>query len=113
VSFFGDGVSEIDARLGAVGVERRIGLVTPHFMAAVAAVAASDLVTTISAAFAGRFAESFDLILKPPPFDDTLVMTAVATGLRAADPALQWFSKVLSEEAEAAYAPSGAAATPG
>ncbi len=58
VSFFGDGVSEIDALLGAAGVERRIGLVTPHFMAAIAAVAASDLVTTISAAFAGRFAQS-------------------------------------------------------
>ncbi len=105
VSFFGDGLSEIDARLGAAGVERRIGLVTPHFMATVAAVAASDLVTTISAAFAGRFAESLDLVLKPPPFDDTLDMTAVMTRLRAADPALQWFTKVLREEAEAAYAP--------
>ncbi len=105
VSFFGDGLSEIDARLGAAGVERRIGLVTPHFMATVAAVAASDLVTTISAAFAARFAPNFDLVLKPPPFDDALDMTVVSTRLRAADPVLQWFRRVLREEASDVYAP--------
>ena len=104
VSFFGDGVSEIDARLSAAGVERRIGLTTPHFMAAVAAVAASDLVTTISAAFAARFARDLDLVLKPPPFDDALEMTAVWTRLRAADPALTWLRKILREVAIAAYA---------
>ena len=104
VSFFGDGVSEIDARLSAAGVERRIGLTTPHFMATVAAVAETDLVTTISAAFAARFAAQFDLVLKPPPFDDALETTAVSTRLRAADPALIWFRKILREVATAAYA---------
>ncbi len=104
VSFFGDGVSEVDARLGAAGVERRIGLTTPHFMATVAAVATSDLVTTISAAFAARFAAHLDLVLKPPPFDDALDMTAVSTRLRVADPALIWFRKILREVATAAYA---------
>ena len=78
-------------------------------MAAVAAVAASDLVTTISAAFAERFAASLGLLLKPPPFDDALDMTAVMTRLRAADPALQWFSRLLREEAAAAYAAPGIA----
>ncbi len=73
-----------DARLSTAGVERRIGLPTPHFTAAVAA--ASDLVTTISAAFAARFAPELDLVLKPPPFDDAPEMTAVCTRLRAADP---------------------------
>ncbi len=43
VAFFGDRVSEIDARLAAAGVERRIALTTPHFMATIAAVAGSDL----------------------------------------------------------------------
>lgn len=105
VSFFGDGVSDIDARLGAAGIERRVALVTPHFMAAVAAVAASDLVTTISAAFAGRFADVLGLVLKPPPFDDALEMTTVFTRLRAADPALAWFRRLLREEAAVAYAP--------
>ena len=103
VSVFGDGVSEIDARLAAAGVERRIGLTTPHFMATIAAVAASDLVTTISVAFAAQFAAQLDLVLKPPPFDDGLEMTAVSTRLRAADPALIWFRKILREAATEAY----------
>jgi len=104
VAFFADGVSEIDARLAAAGVERRIALTSPYFMAAVAAVAASDLVTTISAAFARRFAGALDLVLRPPPFDDALDMTMVGMKLRAADPAMQWFRRVLREEAAAAYA---------
>ncbi len=103
VAFFADGVSEIDARLAAAGVERRIALTSPYFMAAVAAVAASDLVTTISAAFARRFAGALDLVLRAPPFDDALDMTIVGMKLRAADPAMQWFRRVLREEATAAY----------
>jgi DNA-binding transcriptional LysR family regulator len=103
VSFFGDGVSEIDARLAAAGVERRIALTTPYFMATIEAVAGSDLVTTISAAFARHFADALDLILSEPPFPDALELTAVGTRLRAADPAMQWFRRVLREEAAAAY----------
>ena len=107
VAFFADGLSEIDARLAAAGVERRIALTTPYFMAAIAAVAASDLVTTISAAFASRFAAPLDLVLRAPPFDDALNLTVVATKLRAADPVMQWFRKVLREEAAAAYGTAG------
>ncbi len=103
VSFFGDGASEIDARLSAAGLERRIALTTPHFMATITAVAMSDLVTTLSAAFAGRFAAALDLVLKAPPFDDALDVTAILTRLRAADPVLQWFLRILSEESAAAY----------
>ena len=96
-------MSDIDARLSAAGVERRIGLTTPHFMATIAAVAESNLVTTISAAFAARFAAQLNLVLNPPPFDDALEMTAVSTRLRAADPALIWFRKILREVATIAY----------
>jgi DNA-binding transcriptional LysR family regulator len=103
VAFFADGLSEIDARLTAAGLERRIALTTPRFMATIAAVAASDLVSTISAAFARRFAEPFGLVLREPPFDNALDLTAVAMRLRAGDPAIQWFRKVLSEEAAVVY----------
>ena len=58
---------------------------------------------SISAAFAARFAETLGLILKPPPFDDALETTIVSTRLRAADPVLQWFRKLLGEEAAAVY----------
>ncbi len=110
VAFFGDGVSEIDARLAAAGVERRIALTTPHFMAAIAAVAGSDLVTTISESFARRFAGALDLVLREPPFPHDLELTAVATRLRAADPAMQWFRRLLREEAAAIYGERGASA---
>ncbi len=104
VAFFGDGVSDTDARLAAAGLERRIALTTPHFMATVAAVAGSDLVTTISAAFARRFAAALDLVLSQPPFPDRLELTTVGLRLRAADPAMQWFRRMLREEAAAVYA---------
>lgn len=42
VALLGDGHSELDALLAAAGVSRRIALVTPHFMAALAAVAATE-----------------------------------------------------------------------
>ncbi len=103
VAFFGDGVSEIDAALAAAGVERRIALTTPHFMATIAAVAASDMVTTISWAFARRFAEPLGLVLRPTPLPDALDITVVALRLRAADSTLQWFRRVLREEAAAIY----------
>jgi DNA-binding transcriptional LysR family regulator len=103
VAFFGDSLSEIDARLAAFGVERRIMLTTPHFMATIAAVAASDLVTTISAVFARRFAAALGLLLKTPPFDDALELTVVGTRRRAADPAMQWFRRLLRQEAAAVY----------
>ena len=103
VAFFGDGVSEIDAALAAAGVERRIALTTPHFMATIAAVAASDLITTISRAFARRFAEPLGLVLRKPPMPDALDVLVVMLRLRAADPALKWFRRVLREEAGRAY----------
>ena len=110
VSFFGDGLSEVDARLAAAGLSRRIALTTPYFMGAISAVAETDLVTTISAAFARRFAGSFGLVLREPPFDDTLEMTVVGLRLRLSDAAMQWFRRILRETAEAAYAEAPPAA---
>jgi DNA-binding transcriptional LysR family regulator len=103
VGLFGDGLSEIDARLATEGVERRIALTTPNFMGTLAAVAATDLVTTLSATFARRFAGALDLVLREPPFDDDLELTVVGTTLRAADPAVLWFRELLREEAAAVY----------
>jgi DNA-binding transcriptional LysR family regulator len=108
VAFFGDGVSEIDAALAAAGIERRIVLTTPHFMAAVAAVSQSDCITTISRGFARRFAEPLGLVLRRPPLPDTLEATIVGMRLRAADPALKWFREMLREEAAVVYGEEGA-----
>ena len=111
VSLLGDGRSELDAILAAAGVTRRIALTTPHFMAALAAVAATDLVTTISRTFARRFAEGFGLVLKDPPFAQIdLTTTIVWSRVRAGDPLLGWMRGVLRQAAQSLEAaPSGVA----
>lgn len=102
IALLGDGQSEIDAQLAAAGVQRRIALVTPHFTAALAAVSETDMVTTISASFARRFAAPFDLVLKPPPLaSDSLGLTIVWSHLRDSDPLLAWFRGVLADVAAA------------
>ena len=103
VAFFGDGVSEIDARLAAAGVERRIALTTPAFHG-------DDRRGRGAAISSPRFPRlrpplrrALDLVLRQPPFPDALELTVVATRLRAADPAMQWFRRLLREEAAAVY----------
>ena len=103
VSIFGDGRSEIDAKLAQAGVSRRIFLATPHFMAALAAVAQCDCVTTLSRSLAARFAATFGLVLKVPPFGDApFTDTLVTAAARANDPALVWFCGLAREAAAAA-----------
>ncbi len=100
VSLLGDGLSEIDARLAAHGVSRRLALVTPYFSAALAATARSDCVTTISAAFARRFAEPMGLILRDPPFADiTFGVTLVCAERLSADPLVGWIKRLFRQAA--------------
>ena len=101
ISIFGDAGSELDAQLAQFGVTRRMALVTPHFMAALAAVAQTDMVTTQSRVFASRFSETFDLVLKDPPVPNLdLDLTIVWSHVRAADPVLAWLRKVIGEVAK-------------
>jgi DNA-binding transcriptional LysR family regulator len=105
IALLDDGRSEIDGILAAAGVIRRVALVTPHFTAALAVVAATDMVTTISEAFARRFAADFDLTIKQPPFANTeMRMTLVWSHVRDSDPLLIWFRELLREIAAPVYA---------
>ncbi|MFZ4120640.1 MAG: LysR family transcriptional regulator [Caulobacterales bacterium] len=100
IAILGDGQSDLDTILAAAGVRRRIALVTPHFAAALAAVSSSDLVTTVSRTFAKRFAATFDLCLRKPPFEDiSLDMTLVWSGVRGSDPVLAWVRGLIREVA--------------
>ena len=113
IAIFGDGQSELDALLAAAGVSRRIALATPHFTAALAAVAATDMVTTISRAFAARFAAALDLSLREPPFAETgMAMTLVWSHVRARDPLLAWLRALIGDVAGLAYAGESAAGEP-
>jgi DNA-binding transcriptional LysR family regulator len=101
ISILGDAGSEMDAQLAKFGVTRRMALVTPHFIAALAAVSKTDMVTTLSRVFATRFADTFDLILKEPPVPNLdLDLTIVWSHVRAADPVLAWLRKVIGEVAK-------------
>jgi DNA-binding transcriptional LysR family regulator len=110
VALLGDGQSEIDARLAEAGIARRIAFTSPHFMAALACVGATDCVTTISAALARRFADTFGLVLVEPPFvDPSLMLTLVGSALRSHDPALGWLRAHIRAAARDAYEPGMAA----
>jgi DNA-binding transcriptional LysR family regulator len=98
ISIFGDSGSDLDAQLARLGVKRRIALVTPHFIAALAAVSQTDMATTLSRVFARRFADQYGLVLKEPPLPNLdLELTLVWSAVRAADPVLAWVRTVIKE----------------
>ena len=100
VALIGDGQSEIDTVLAAAGVSRHIAVVTPHFMAALAVVAQTDFVTTISVALARRFADTLNLEVREPPFVNTLLQTTlVSSYVRASDPFLAWVRAIVRDVA--------------
>lgn len=101
VSIFGDGTSDIDARLAKAGVVRRIGLSTPHFMATLATVAATDMVATTSLVFARSYAASYHLRVQELPFlDIRLTATIIGSAVRMNDPVIRWFCAVVKEISE-------------
>jgi DNA-binding transcriptional LysR family regulator len=109
IAIRGDEDSEIDAALASRGLARRIVLRTPHFMAALAAVGASDAVTTVSATLARRFAPTFGLSLVETPLAALpLQLSLVGTSARASDPALRWLKRQIREAAEEVYGRSAA-----
>lgn len=102
IGIMGDGISELDAQLALRGVTRRIALTTPHFMAALAAVSSSDMVTTVSENFAKRFAKQFNLRLRTPPLKNiSLNPTLVWNQLRSSDKVLAWVRGVMQDVCKA------------
>jgi len=104
ITIRGDDESEIDGALAQQGLTRRIALRTPHFMAALAAVAATDAATTISATLARRFAREFGLVVKETPLASIpMQLTLIGVAARAADPGLRWLKQRVREAAREAY----------
>jgi DNA-binding transcriptional LysR family regulator len=100
ISLLNDNRSDLDAALAAQGVRRRIAMTTPHFMAALTAVSATDMVTTVSRALAQRFAETLRLTLREPPIENAdLTLTLVWSQLRAGDRFLEWMRDVIRDAA--------------
>ncbi len=96
----GEGDAFIEAILAARGIGFRVGLSTPTFMGALAVVASTDLVTTMSATFARHFAPVLGLELQDAPLPESrLQITLVCSHVRAADPFLIWFKALVQEVA--------------
>jgi DNA-binding transcriptional LysR family regulator len=105
IGIMGDGISELDAELALHGIKRRIALTTPHFIAALAAVSTSDMVTTISESFAKRFAAEFKLSYCTPPLNNiTLNSILVWNQVRGSDKVLKWLRGVVKDVAQEVYA---------
>jgi DNA-binding transcriptional LysR family regulator len=103
VSIFGDGQTDVDARLAKVGVVRRVGLTTPHFMASLAAVSATDMIANTSEIFALRFAKAFRLVVRETPFPEIqFTSTVIGSALRMNDPVLRWLCALIKAVSESA-----------
>jgi DNA-binding transcriptional LysR family regulator len=98
VSIFGDGQTDVDARLAKAGVVRRVGLTTPHFMASLAVVSATDMVANASEIFALQFAKAYRLIVRETPFPEIrFTSTVIGSALRMNDPVLRWLCALIED----------------
>jgi DNA-binding transcriptional LysR family regulator len=91
----------VDARLAKAGVVRRVGLTTPHFMASLAAVSATDMIANASEIFALRFAKAFRLVVRETPFPEiNFTSTVIGSAMRMNDPVLRWLSALIKDVSE-------------
>lgn len=105
IRLLNDGVNDLDALLAVQGIQRRTLWSTPHFLAALAAVSTTDAVTTLSHAFAARFADQFDLILHRPPIDNpSLGIVLVMAQAPGHDPLMAWVANQVKLAATEVYA---------
>ena len=94
----GTGHSEVDAMLERAGVERRVRLVVPHFIAVGHILHSTDMIATVPERFATRCAEPFDLVALPHPAN----LPEIAINLfwherYHRDPASRWLRELLVE----------------
>ncbi|MBN8902499.1 MAG: hypothetical protein BGO51_01545 [Rhodospirillales bacterium 69-11] len=81
----------VDQVLQARGVSRRVVVAVPYFLAALATVAASDLIATVPRWLALAQAKAFRLVTAPPPVPIRSFAVRMTWSRRAAsDPALAW-----------------------
>jgi DNA-binding transcriptional LysR family regulator len=100
VTVLGEGSGVLDADLAALGLRRRVALRLPHFYAAMAVVARSDLVVTLPRSLAGRFAPGFGLVMRDLPFERApFTTTLIWPEALARDPGNMWLRRIAVEEA--------------
>ncbi|MBR1091471.1 LysR family transcriptional regulator [Bradyrhizobium manausense] len=102
VSFQGRLAGVVDETLARQGLKRRVRASVPMFLTAFAAVAGSDLVATVPARLAQRFAPVFGLRVLPPPLDiDSFPVSLVRLAATKSDPGLAWLVSRVRQIADA------------
>jgi DNA-binding transcriptional LysR family regulator len=101
VTILGDGRGAVDAVLDTMNLSRRIALRLPHFYAAIAIIAQSDLVVTVPASIAQRYAKAYGLrILKLPVEVPSFTVASLWSDIVDSDPVNIWLRHLIREEAE-------------
>lgn len=101
VTVLGEGQGAMDELLRQRGLARRVALRLPHFYAAMAVVAETDLLVTLPRAIALRHAAALRLVaveppLAPPPFTTTVIWPEALD----ADPGITWLRNLVRDEAQ-------------
>ncbi|MDO6415335.1 LysR family transcriptional regulator [Sphingomonas sp. BIUV-7] len=87
-----------EKRMRDLGRERRIALLSPHFMSVPLLVAQSDMITVVPAAVGRIYARLLRLRMLPIPFDVPAVELRQFWHRRAhADPAVTWLRKIVAD----------------
>lgn len=106
VTTIGDGPGAVDVALAELGLERRVAVRQPHFYAALAIVARTDLLVTLPGSIADRFAPGLELERRPTPVaGEPFAIAAIWSEALTRDPAQAWFrASVRKAAAEAGLA---------
>lgn len=104
VSAAGDAHGFVDEVLAEQGRSRRVALVVPHFMLALAALAESDLVGALPRSFVARYGANFDVQSREPPVPLlparlSKEMRAIATCAAMMDAGVAWLVEQLMQVA--------------
>jgi DNA-binding transcriptional LysR family regulator len=93
-------VGLLQGALAARGLNRSIGLTTPHFLAALAVLSHSDMTTTLPRRLAVAFAGTYRLKLFEPPYPSApFEIMALWHREHGSDPAVAWLRSVVREVA--------------
>ncbi len=83
--------SYVDEALAAVGLQRRVQLELPYFLAAPQVVASSDLILTVPSRLAEMFAATHGLVVFEPPLDlPSVAIRQVWHERYAEEPSIKW-----------------------
>lgn len=94
----GTGHSQVDAMLERAGIQRRVRLTVPHFIAVGHILQSTDMIATVPERFAARCVEPFGLVSVPHPAKlPEIAINLFWHGRYHRDPANRWLRQLVFE----------------